>query len=92
MEEWPKIPATVCENLVKTYRKSLLIGSGCALYPLGWDSEEVRQTCSNRSNQFELGTGQTSTHSHIHTTSSYSSHMLIINKSFNLITAHIMLC
>ncbi len=23
MEEWPKIPATVCENLVKTYRKRL---------------------------------------------------------------------
>nr|XP_009676861.1 PREDICTED: lipoma HMGIC fusion partner isoform X2 [Struthio camelus australis] len=33
----------------------LLIGSGCALYPLGWDSEEVRQTCDNLSNQFELG-------------------------------------
>ncbi|KAJ7413019.1 hypothetical protein WISP_93584 [Willisornis vidua] len=33
----------------------LLIGSGCALYPLGWDSEEVRQTCGNLSNQFELG-------------------------------------
>ncbi|CAG12782.1 unnamed protein product [Tetraodon nigroviridis] len=33
----------------------LLIGSGCALYPLGWDSEEVQQTCSNRSNQFQLG-------------------------------------
>ncbi|KAK2519026.1 hypothetical protein Q9966_014144 [Columba livia] len=32
----------------------LLIGSGCALYPLGWDSEEVRQTCGNLSNQFEL--------------------------------------
>ncbi|KAK3531296.1 hypothetical protein QTP70_016269 [Hemibagrus guttatus] len=32
----------------------LLIGSGCALYPLGWDSEEVRQTCDNRSDQFEL--------------------------------------
>ena len=23
MEEWDKIPATVCENLVKTYRKRL---------------------------------------------------------------------
>ncbi|ETE70806.1 Lipoma HMGIC fusion partner-like protein, partial [Ophiophagus hannah] len=34
----------------------LLIGSGCALYPLGWDSEEVRQACSNLSDQFELGT------------------------------------
>ncbi|XP_068886357.1 LHFPL tetraspan subfamily member 6 protein isoform X1 [Aphelocoma coerulescens] len=34
----------------------LLIGSGCALYPLGWDSEEVRQTCGNLSNQFELVT------------------------------------
>ncbi|KPP73369.1 lipoma HMGIC fusion partnerprecursor-like [Scleropages formosus] len=33
----------------------LLIGSGCALYPLGWDSEEVRQTCNNSSDQFELG-------------------------------------
>ncbi|KAL1260408.1 hypothetical protein QQF64_008235 [Cirrhinus molitorella] len=38
--------------------ESLLIGSGCALYPLGWDSEEVRQTCSNRSDQFELGSCQ----------------------------------
>lgn len=36
----------------------LLIGSGCALYPLGWNSEEVRQTCSNLSDQFELGTCQ----------------------------------
>lgn len=33
----------------------LLIGSGCALYPLGWDSEEVRQTCNNSSDQFKLG-------------------------------------
>ncbi|CAH2224912.1 lipoma HMGIC fusion partner [Pelobates cultripes] len=33
----------------------LLIGSGCALYPLGWDSEEVRQACGNLSQQFELG-------------------------------------
>ncbi|XP_064786664.1 LHFPL tetraspan subfamily member 6 protein-like isoform X2 [Oncorhynchus masou masou] len=45
---------------------ALLIGSGCALYPLGWDSDEVRQTCSNRSNQFELGMGQTSTQEHHH--------------------------
>ncbi|XP_070588854.1 LHFPL tetraspan subfamily member 6 protein [Erythrolamprus reginae] len=34
----------------------LLIGSGCALYPLGWESEEVRQACGNLSDQFELGT------------------------------------
>ncbi|XP_017343744.1 LHFPL tetraspan subfamily member 6 protein isoform X1 [Ictalurus punctatus] len=33
----------------------LLIGSGCALYPLGWNSEEVKQTCSNTSDQFNLG-------------------------------------
>lgn len=33
----------------------LLIGSGCALYPLGWDSEEVQQTCNNSSDQFQLG-------------------------------------
>ncbi|GCC34244.1 LHFPL tetraspan subfamily member 6 protein [Chiloscyllium punctatum] len=36
----------------------LLIGSGCALYPLGWNSEEVQQTCNNLSDQFELGTCQ----------------------------------
>ncbi|XP_042189935.1 LHFPL tetraspan subfamily member 6 protein [Callorhinchus milii] len=36
----------------------ILIGSGCALYPLGWNSEEVRQTCNNLSDQFELGTCQ----------------------------------
>ncbi|CAL8348986.1 unnamed protein product [Arctogadus glacialis] len=36
----------------------LLIGSGCALYPLGWDSEEVRQTCNNSSDQFQLGSCQ----------------------------------
>ncbi|XP_045444583.1 LHFPL tetraspan subfamily member 6 protein isoform X1 [Pipistrellus kuhlii] len=34
---------------------SLLIGAGCALYPLGWDSEEVRQTCGYISGQFDLG-------------------------------------
>lgn len=33
----------------------LLIGSGCALYPLGWDSEEVQQTCNNSSDKFQLG-------------------------------------
>ena len=33
----------------------LLIGAGCALYPLGWDSEEVRQTCGHISGQFDLG-------------------------------------
>nr|KAF6374112.1 LHFPL tetraspan subfamily member 6 [Pipistrellus kuhlii] len=33
----------------------LLIGAGCALYPLGWDSEEVRQTCGYISGQFDLG-------------------------------------
>ncbi|GAB5566299.1 LHFPL tetraspan subfamily member 6 protein isoform X2 [Prionailurus iriomotensis] len=33
----------------------LLIGAGCALYPLGWDSEEVRQTCGYVSGQFDLG-------------------------------------
>ncbi|XP_022430422.1 LHFPL tetraspan subfamily member 6 protein isoform X3 [Monodon monoceros] len=32
----------------------LLIGAGCALYPLGWDSEEVRQTCGYISGQFDL--------------------------------------
>nr|XP_033486594.1 LHFPL tetraspan subfamily member 6 protein isoform X1 [Epinephelus lanceolatus] len=36
----------------------LLIGSGCALYPLGWDSEEVQQTCNNSSDQFHLGSCQ----------------------------------
>ncbi|KAM6933717.1 LHFPL tetraspan subfamily member 6 protein [Xenentodon cancila] len=36
----------------------LLIGSGCALYPLGWDSEEVQQTCNNSSDQFQLGSCQ----------------------------------
>ncbi|XP_037655602.1 LHFPL tetraspan subfamily member 6 protein isoform X1 [Choloepus didactylus] len=34
----------------------LLIGAGCALYPLGWDSEEVRQACGYASGQFDLGT------------------------------------
>nr|KAF6427763.1 LHFPL tetraspan subfamily member 6 [Rousettus aegyptiacus] len=33
----------------------LLIGAGCALYPLGWDSEEVQQTCGYISGQFDLG-------------------------------------
>ncbi|XP_028857063.1 LHFPL tetraspan subfamily member 6 protein-like isoform X2 [Denticeps clupeoides] len=36
----------------------LLVASGCALYPLGWDSEEVQQTCDNRSGQFQLGSCQ----------------------------------
>eukprot|EP00064_Thunnus_orientalis_P000750 superscaffoldBa00000042_g751 len=39
-------------------RDGLLIGSGCALYPLGWDSEEVQQTCNNSSDQFQLGSCQ----------------------------------
>uniref|UniRef100_A0A8B9YJX3 LHFPL tetraspan subfamily member 1 n=1 Tax=Bos mutus grunniens TaxID=30521 RepID=A0A8B9YJX3_BOSMU len=34
----------------------LLISSGCALYPLGWNSPEIMQTCGNVSNQFQLGT------------------------------------
>uniref|UniRef100_A0A8D0HAK1 LHFPL tetraspan subfamily member 1 n=1 Tax=Sphenodon punctatus TaxID=8508 RepID=A0A8D0HAK1_SPHPU len=34
----------------------LLISSGCALYPLGWNSPEIQQTCGNVSNQFQLGT------------------------------------
>lgn len=33
----------------------LLISSGCALYPLGWNSPEIMQTCGNVSNQFQLG-------------------------------------
>ncbi|XP_058297328.1 LHFPL tetraspan subfamily member 1 protein [Hylobates moloch] len=32
----------------------LLISSGCALYPLGWNSPEIMQTCGNVSNQFQL--------------------------------------
>ncbi|XP_051824137.1 LHFPL tetraspan subfamily member 1 protein isoform X2 [Antechinus flavipes] len=32
----------------------LLIGAGCALYPLGWNSPEVMQTCGNASSQFHL--------------------------------------
>lgn len=45
----------LCFTLTFSLLPGLLIGSGCALYPLGWDSEEVQQTCSNRSNQFQLG-------------------------------------
>ncbi|XP_059931771.1 LHFPL tetraspan subfamily member 6 protein [Gadus macrocephalus] len=41
-----------------SFSPGLLIGSGCALYPLGWDSEEVRQTCNNSSDQFQLGSCQ----------------------------------
>ncbi|XP_008585884.1 PREDICTED: lipoma HMGIC fusion partner-like [Galeopterus variegatus] len=37
------------------FASGLLIGAGCALYPLGWDSEEVRQTCGYVSGQFDLG-------------------------------------
>ncbi|XP_077337139.1 LHFPL tetraspan subfamily member 1 protein [Lithobates pipiens] len=33
----------------------LLISSGCALYPLGWNSPEIRQACGNASSQFQLG-------------------------------------
>ncbi|KAG7255500.1 hypothetical protein CRUP_016489 [Coryphaenoides rupestris] len=42
----------------RRFNARLLIGSGCALYPLGWDSEEVRQTCNNSSDQFQLGSCQ----------------------------------
>ncbi|XP_053329600.1 LHFPL tetraspan subfamily member 1 protein [Spea bombifrons] len=34
----------------------LLISSGCALYPLGWNSLEIQQACGNVSSQFQLGT------------------------------------
>ncbi|KAM4664333.1 LHFPL tetraspan subfamily member 1 protein-like isoform 1-T1 [Discoglossus pictus] len=34
----------------------LLISSGCALYPLGWNSPEIQQACGNASSQFQLGT------------------------------------
>ncbi|OCT67516.1 LHFPL tetraspan subfamily member 1 protein [Xenopus laevis] len=34
----------------------LLISSGCALYPLGWNSPEIQQACGNASSQFHLGT------------------------------------
>ncbi|KAM9326333.1 LHFPL tetraspan subfamily member 1 protein [Gastrophryne carolinensis] len=33
----------------------LLISSGCALYPLGWNSPQIQQACGNVSSQFELG-------------------------------------
>ncbi|KAG8448237.1 hypothetical protein GDO86_015365 [Hymenochirus boettgeri] len=33
----------------------LLISSGCALYPLGWNSPEIQQACGNTSHQFQLG-------------------------------------
>nr|XP_033802080.1 LHFPL tetraspan subfamily member 1 protein [Geotrypetes seraphini] len=33
----------------------LLVSSGCALYPLGWNSPEIQQTCGNTSDQFQLG-------------------------------------
>lgn len=43
------------EYLLAYLFAGLLIGAGCALYPLGWDSEEVRQTCGYVSGQFDLG-------------------------------------
>lgn len=41
--------------LLASLFSGLLIGAGCALYPLGWDSEEIRQTCGYVSGQFDLG-------------------------------------
>ena len=43
------------DALLSSVLAGLLIGAGCALYPLGWDSEEVRQTCGYISGQFDLG-------------------------------------
>lgn len=45
----------ICKVSLFYLSTGLLIGSGCALYPLGWDSEEVRQTCGYISGQFDLG-------------------------------------
>lgn len=45
----------ICKVFLSYLSTGLLIGSGCALYPLGWDSEEVRQTCGYISGQFDLG-------------------------------------
>ncbi|CAL8239748.1 unnamed protein product, partial [Gadus morhua 'NCC'] len=52
-----KVPGSSedCQDTAVDSTTRLLIGSGCALYPLGWDSEEVRQTCNNSSDQFQLG-------------------------------------
>ncbi|KAB1252991.1 LHFPL tetraspan subfamily member 1 protein [Camelus dromedarius] len=44
-------PAVTCTCAMR----GLLISSGCALYPLGWNSPEIMQTCGNVSNQFQLG-------------------------------------
>ncbi|KAJ8785544.1 hypothetical protein J1605_007141 [Eschrichtius robustus] len=46
-------------NRSMVHEFGLLIGAGCALYPLGWDSEEVRQTCGYISGQFDLGYNET---------------------------------
>lgn len=53
-------PVVFCTLICKGFlfyllSTGLLIGAGCALYPLGWDSEEVRQTCGYISGQFDLG-------------------------------------
>ncbi|XP_069468695.1 LHFPL tetraspan subfamily member 1 protein [Ambystoma mexicanum] len=49
---------TACCMGAAQFVGGLLIGSGCALYPLGWNSPEIKQTCGNASNQFHLGTCQ----------------------------------
>uniref|UniRef100_A0A4W5RT28 Nucleoprotein TPR n=1 Tax=Hucho hucho TaxID=62062 RepID=A0A4W5RT28_9TELE len=43
MEEWAKIPATVCENLVKTYRKRLT----SEIHSLQKETDEAKKHCSN---------------------------------------------
>ncbi|XP_036916061.1 LHFPL tetraspan subfamily member 1 protein [Sturnira hondurensis] len=46
----------VCFMGAAEFVGGLLISSGCALYPLGWNNPEIMQTCGNASNQFQLGT------------------------------------
>lgn len=70
------VPSSLTDFLLFS---GLLIGSGCALYPLGWDSEEVQQTCSNNSNQFQLG--KTYQIQHAHTPSVCTEHKLYTNAS-----------
>lgn len=52
---WLESPVILYWQTLFLLFSGLLIGSGCALYPLGWDSEEVQQTCNNSSDQFQLG-------------------------------------
>ena len=44
-----------CIDVPKLYFPGILIGVGCLLYPLGWETHEARQICGPSADIYALG-------------------------------------